>query len=106
MFSTPFAILEQEREPLQFKQLWDLLSVWLQTAGSFAAFGLLIFLIAVLTTSSRRFVRTRLMPVIILLGALSAAAYGAGLVFHLINPGTPGAEKSPDPNAPKPPAPR
>jgi len=85
---SPLGILVLEREQLKFSDLWGtngILYSWAQDAGGFAAVGLFIYVIVLLTApaavgeDTNR--RSRLLPVILLLAAIAGLLYltAAGL---------------------------
>ena len=113
---SPLGILVLEREQLKFGDLWGrsgILYSWAQDAGGFAAVGLFIYVIVLLTAPSavgedtNR--RSRLLPAILVLAAIAGLFYltAAGLyITARINaPPEPPAPPSANPYEKKPPKP-
>jgi len=104
MFSTLFAVLELERDPLRFSAIGSYLKVWLQDAGGFAAIGLVLYLLltrrrsdSVWTTDQTR---KRVQPLVWLCFLLAVGAFGAAAVYAGLEPPARVVENKNDPTAP------
>lgn len=110
MIEPLLAVLELERDPLKFREVWDYLKEWLQDAGGFAAVGLVFYLLFTRRKSdsvwAKDQTKKRVDPVIWLCFILAMVAYGAAGVFRSMEPPAPPPPPvNPNPEALKPPPP-
>jgi ABC-type transport system involved in multi-copper enzyme maturation permease subunit len=86
---SPLGILVLEREPLKLADVPGQVYSWLQDAGGFAAVGLLLYVVAMLTSrvaagedTTRR---SKLLPVVLFLGGLAALCYLTAAALYAVD---------------------